>query len=272
MKSSFVWIALLFLAPLAASSAAHADVFDEYPWTSFFTLSTGLFVPMPARSNYDYVGLVGTADLQSLRDGLNASGDGDLIPVEAAPGTGLGLVTVYFVNHMRGDFGKYHEEEIGISIAPSAGSQKLTIVIPDISVTSELARAGGREIWGYPKRMANIDYQAKPDGDISFGMSEDASLPRALQGTCHACMNVPTTLTRLDIDVVTPKAIQRTWNRAILESDLGVRPYNAANGDSFAVQNLSGSTARFLKKVGFVPTTWYVSLNTKAVLFLNQGK
>jgi hypothetical protein len=74
---------------------------------------------------------------------------------------GRGLVAAGWVRYGAGSVIEYSE-----LFAAVAGSfrRRLTATVTHMWVDSEASRAGGRELWGYPKEMADFDLRLDPGG------------------------------------------------------------------------------------------------------------
>ncbi|MGD0354524.1 MAG: acetoacetate decarboxylase family protein [Dehalococcoidia bacterium] len=103
---------------------------------------------------------------------------------------GKTIVSMVFYNYRRTSVSSYEELGLAITAQPQSPKNKtrrlITIFgIPMISggisayvlelpVTTDIARAGGREIWGYPKFVTNLPFKFSESG-FEFGALDPAS-------------------------------------------------------------------------------------------------
>ena len=124
------------------------------------TLSTGRQVTLPLRCEADVAGALFAADWHSLRGVVPES----LTPVRLGPRTG-GVVLAGVRYSQAGDFDPYDELAVivptarrtvaGIPLLES-GLGGYVVALP---VTTDDSRRMGREIWGYPKTVADIEIE-----------------------------------------------------------------------------------------------------------------
>lgn len=142
------------------NSARDPDVPDRRQKTR--TLSTGHEVTVPLETEAEATGITLTADADEADEWL----PDPLAPVRIAPGRAT--VTLLSVDYRRiGDDAMEPYEEFGVVLAatPAADTPPpgLTVLrnglggyVADLPVTTDPARALGREGWGYPKTVADI--------------------------------------------------------------------------------------------------------------------
>jgi hypothetical protein len=142
------------------------------------TLSTGRRVDLPLRCEADVAGALFSADWHSLREVVP---DG-LTPVRVGPQTGSAVVAG--ISYSRaGDFDPYEELAVVVPVARrtvagvpllDSGLGGYVVALP---VTTAESRLMGREIWGYPKTVADIDIRQSTGADATDGwqvaVSED---------------------------------------------------------------------------------------------------
>ena len=87
-------------------------------------------------------------DLPALTDG-----------VRAVTAFGRALVTTVFVDYLPGSLVAYHELLVGVLVRRGA---KPGLSITHIWVDSPQSRAGGRELWGIPKELADLTVVPAP--------------------------------------------------------------------------------------------------------------
>jgi len=90
----------------------------------------------------------------------------DLLPGGLTlPGTAM--ASLLFIRYPWSTLGPYEEAILGIACLWSGESR---FYIAHIVVNSDIPQAAGREIWGYPKKMASITMES--EGDIVWGKME----------------------------------------------------------------------------------------------------
>lgn len=130
------------------------------------TLSTGRRVDLPLRCEAEVVGALFSADWRSLRGVVPEA----LTPVRVGPRTG-GVVVAGVSYSQAGDFDPYDELAVIVPVARRtvAGVPRLDGglggYVVSLPVTTEDSRRMGREIWGYPKTVAEIDLRRERVGD-----------------------------------------------------------------------------------------------------------
>ncbi|EJN59182.1 acetoacetate decarboxylase family protein [Halogranum rubrum] len=122
------------------------------------TLSTGRRVALPFRCQASLAGALFAADWQSLRRAV----PDDLTPVRFGARTG-GVVVAGVSYSKAGDFDPYDELAVVVPVARrtvggvpllDGGLGGYVLALP---VTTEESRRMGREIWGYPKTVADVE-------------------------------------------------------------------------------------------------------------------
>ena len=90
----------------------------------------------------------------------------DLLP-EGLTLTEPATATLLFIRYPYSTLGPYEEVILGI---PCIWDGAPKFYIPHIVVNSDIPQAAGREVWGYPKKMATITLET--EGDIMWGKME----------------------------------------------------------------------------------------------------
>jgi len=129
--------------------------------TQSVRLSTGQTVSVPLETDASLSGVAFSADYEALKDLLPAS----LTPVRLTPKrSAVVLLSVEYTQVSDGALDPYNELGIMIPAVPAAGvlstlRQPFGIggYVWQLPVTTEPACALGREIWGYPKSVADIE-------------------------------------------------------------------------------------------------------------------
>ncbi|WP_310405387.1 acetoacetate decarboxylase family protein [Nocardia kruczakiae] len=67
---------------------------------------------------------------------------------------GRGVCSLVFVRYVDGDLGPYHE--FGLTLMVRGRDRDLGVYIPWLPVNQTFTCAAGREIWGFPKEIADI--------------------------------------------------------------------------------------------------------------------
>jgi len=82
---------------------------------------------------------------------------------------GPAFALVMFVKYPFSTLGPYLETILGI---PCNFNGEPRVYIPHIVLDSEVPLAAGREIWGYPKKLAEITVETEAPRDVLFGKME----------------------------------------------------------------------------------------------------
>eukprot|EP01062_Namystynia_karyoxenos_P009125 TRINITY_DN13218_c0_g1_i1.p1 TRINITY_DN13218_c0_g1~~TRINITY_DN13218_c0_g1_i1.p1 ORF type:complete len:266 (+),score=94.16 TRINITY_DN13218_c0_g1_i1:77-799(+) len=93
--------------------------------------------------------------------------------VESHKGSGVTKGSLYFARYATGAVGAYHELGFGVATVSAAGAQGA--YQGQMFVDSEEALAGGVQLWGINKTMANFTVGTGADGWRSLSVSDAAS-------------------------------------------------------------------------------------------------
>jgi hypothetical protein len=119
----------------------------------------------------------------------------DMRPIEFLPGRCLVAFTAF--EYRRTDIDPYNEFSIAFLItfrctqipmftaAWQMLKRRFTAYVWQLPVTTEIARAGGVELYGYPKFIADIEFQRK-EGSITCNLSEHGKKILSLKGQAPA--------------------------------------------------------------------------------------
>jgi hypothetical protein len=123
-----------------------------------------------------------------------------LLPAERLPATpdgfrplikaGRGVVIAGWVDYQGGSILRYGELLVAVVGHASRG---LTATVTHMWVDSPASRAGGRELWGYPKELADFDLRIGPSGTASARLARGG--PELARGTFHATIGLPMRVT-----------------------------------------------------------------------------
>ncbi|MFZ2510440.1 MAG: acetoacetate decarboxylase family protein [Gordonia sp. (in: high G+C Gram-positive bacteria)] len=142
-------------------------------------------LPVQIRHARCFVGAF-TADAIAIATAIAAAGDPlvALRPIQVRPGRGLCMLV--FIDYVDGDLGPYHEFGVCFPVTASAGSGPgssmkalfrgdARAVVHRLPVDGAFTLAAGREIWGFPKIMA--DFDVDHDSPVKRGrVSQDGAL------------------------------------------------------------------------------------------------
>ncbi|MBI5478451.1 MAG: acetoacetate decarboxylase family protein [Deltaproteobacteria bacterium] len=115
----------------------------------------------------------------------------DLRPIELYPGTGLLAFTCF--EYRRTDIDPYNELSIavlatlrsrtlpGLSLLAQVARRCFHAYVWQLPVTTEIARVGGVDLYGYPKFIAGIDFE-RPAGGIACHLSLEGKPILSLRG------------------------------------------------------------------------------------------
>jgi Acetoacetate decarboxylase (ADC) len=103
----------------------------------------------------------------------------------------LALCVVSAVQYTDSDLGPYNEVALAIAVdAPSGGGGGLTTFIHRLPVNQEFTCAAGRDIWGFPKWVADISFQERPGRTVAL-MMDGGELAMALSVDTRFAVPVP---------------------------------------------------------------------------------
>jgi hypothetical protein len=275
------------LALSASAAFASDDLVDQYPQTEQVTLSTGDVVKLPFLvRNAAGVVLVGTADLKKLNGYLGPEG---LQAVPVLPNRGL--ILFFSMNYSDSTLGKYQELVIQV-LSTSAASTPLPLLhdIGDLGaattsflpllnnatdsihkdspffmwklfVTTPLALTAGREIWGYPKSLADVNVSGT-FGDSSFVVNTDGSEMVRAEKNHSDPLRIPLSI---DMRMISPKEIKQVSSRGMAKGQAEVSLFDSKT-DVFELGTSTewGST---LTSVDYKPLMWIVMPQLEAVFF-----
>ncbi|WP_168191208.1 acetoacetate decarboxylase family protein [Haloprofundus sp. MHR1] len=150
------------------------------------TLSTGHTVSLPLRCEADVAGATFTARWERLRsvvpDGLS--------PVRVAPRSGL-VVLAGVRYRSVGGFDPYEEFAVVVPVVRRTGSRRRATrlgvgavteiggYVHALPVTTEASKALGREVWGYPKTVADISV-VDADGGMRVSVETEGATATTL--------------------------------------------------------------------------------------------
>lgn len=142
------------------------------------TLSTGEQVSLPLRCEADVAGALFAADWRSLRRAV----PDELTPIRFGARTG-GVVVAGISYSKAGDFDPYDELAVIVPVARrtlggvpllESGLGGYVVALP---VTTEESCRMGREIWGFPKSVADVEVRHEGDSESAdtwhVGVRED---------------------------------------------------------------------------------------------------
>lgn len=143
--------------------AVEDPFFAAVAFEPFVLPSTGRAVRLPLRYR-DYATFAAQfpADAAAVRAALPSPA---LVPREVAPGRAAVSITAY--DHRLGDLAPYRELGVSIPVTyrPGDGSEEVpsawSLTLP---VTTEEARVVGVDVWGVPKYLAEITFEAAETG------------------------------------------------------------------------------------------------------------
>lgn len=280
------FLAFILISTLSASAMA-ADLVDQYPQNTEVTLSTGDVVQLPflVRKGAGVI-LVGTADLQKLNNHLAPEG---LQAVPVLPHKGL--VLLFNMNYSDTTLGPYQELVIQV-LSTSATATKhpllheirdlgaaITSFIPILNnatdslhknspffmwklfVTTPLALAAGREIWGFPKDLADVKV-AGTFGDSSFVVNtDDGEMVHAEKNHSNS-FRLPLSI---DMRMISPKQFKQISSRGMAKGKAEISFFNRKT-DSFALGS-STEWGATLADVDYKPLMWIVMPQLEAAFF-----
>jgi acetoacetate decarboxylase len=156
----------------------------------------------------------------------------DILP-EGLELTEPATATIIFAHYHFSTFGPYHEAILGIKC--SFEGQPMTYV-PNLFVDQEAPLIGGREIWGYPKKLGLIEITQQ--SEQYMGIIERPKGNRIATGIMRTVDNVPaddfTMLPIVSLKVI-PDAEDRGENAGpalaqLVSCDFDVKPIIATDG------------------------------------------
>jgi hypothetical protein len=161
-------------------------------------------------------------------------------PVEFLPGRCLVAFTAF--EYRKTDIDAYNEFSIaclitfdktqipGLTVARQMLSRCFSVYVWHLPVTTEIARAGGVEVYGYPKFIADIEFR-RADGWVECSLSEGGTRILTLKGrdlpvkrgkimkyVTYSIKDGIPLVTNVNID---PLEFAQTWSRGSAELSIG---------------------------------------------------
>jgi hypothetical protein len=292
-----VFVILVFVISLPPFASASEDIFKKHPQIETYPMSNGNVVRLPVHYYHtEAMMLIGTADLDGLNQVLRPQN------LRAAPlSRNKGMVAFYVVNHKSNSIGPYSEfllliaatrstdqnpepnpdlgdfyntyaSLLGFFVPPLAGplrvdKTKTGFYVWKILVTEQEALLAGREIWGFPKDMAQIQYQTQSREKSFEVLTNVASETCVLKGKLgnRAIDNAPSLPLRINFNMITPYQIRRTWVPSMGEGTMKLDRFNPQR-DMLDLESGSKCT-QDLKSVHFQPLIWQYIPDLQALLF-----
>ena len=126
--------------------------------------STPIGGPLYPPGPYKYPNVEGIIIFGNVKK-TNAS---EVLPDPLKVGTGMSII--FINNYPDSTIGSYHEMVIFIParLKKEYGIKMSGIFCPYIYVTSDKAFAAGREIWGFPKKMASFNFEKRENSVIGI--------------------------------------------------------------------------------------------------------
>lgn len=205
------------------------------------TLSTGQRVRLPLAVTFDVDSGAFLADAARLRDRLPSG----CVPVRIAPG--IGTIVLAGIDYRDvGGFEPYGE--FAVIVPCVRNGRDLPLVGPAtgefggyvdfLPVTTEASVALGREIWGYPKVLADVRFDRddrkttvtlERNGRLICRLDAPGGRPRGRTTTAFSYTEKNGRLLRTGIDVDGPFGVRPLDPRVIVET--GDDPYGETLGD-----------------------------------------
>ena len=169
--------------------------------TTVSVLGEQVAIPVEVRSATSFGGTF-TAPYSAARDLIAYSG---LRPVKVAGALTICMVTA--VQYTDNDLGPYNEIALAIVVEPHDGgggggmaTGEVTTLIHRLPVNQEFTCAAGRDIWGFPKWVADLSYTCRQgrremvmldDDELAVALSVDTRLgiplpDREMEMTCYS--------------------------------------------------------------------------------------
>jgi hypothetical protein len=264
-------------------TSAEKSLLARHPHQRRVTLQSGeeAWLPLHIQAGRGVV-LSGLADLRGLAAHLAPHG---LRPIPVAPGRGL--VALYNMKYERSDLGGYNDFAICVAATrdarprlPVLGALReyagllavhapfLHRVLGDrshdllfswkIYVTSDLARRAGREIWGFPKSMADVEVSVT-DRSASFSVEEDGQ--PVLRGAYRRLLSWRARVA-VDAYLTTPVDVNPSVFRGIADTQSRFDLF--LPWDRFEL-NPEHPWGRILSRLGFRPLLWHTMTELESV-------
>lgn len=278
---------ILLLASAFSSLSLAGDLVTKYPQNEQVTLSTGDIVKLPflVRKAAGVI-LMGTADLQKLNDYLAPEG---LQAIPVLPHRGL--VLLFNMNYTDSDLGPYQEIVIQV-LSTSANGKKETLFknianlgdavtsfVPLLNnktdslhknssffmwklyVTTPLALVAGREIWGFPKDLADVNVVGSFAGSSFATVTGEGEMIHAEKNHANSS-RIPVSI---DMRMISPKEYKQVSSRGMAQGTAEVSFFDKKT-DVFEL----GSSTEWggkLESVDYKPFMWMVMPQLEAVFF-----
>jgi Acetoacetate decarboxylase (ADC) len=272
---TFCCMAAALILSLGTTTAQADSLLERYPHEESVTLSNGqqVWLPLHIQEGTGVV-LVGLANLDRLTEYLAPQG---LKPLPLTPTQGF--VALYNMNYARSDIGAYkelvivvaatrdHRPRVPVLSTVNDYAGLLAVYVPLLRgligdrsedvlftwkfyVTDELSMLAGREVWGFPKTLADIDVSVSSQA-VKFSVEEGGEL--VLRGSY--CRLLPWHMpVSVDAYLATPVDIKPTIVQGIAETQSRFDFFMP--WDQFEV-NANHPCGAALKSIEFKPMLWH---------------
>ncbi|MHB1503741.1 MAG: acetoacetate decarboxylase family protein [Acidimicrobiales bacterium] len=148
--------------------------------------------------------------------------------LEGRPG-GLGVVV--FADYPESTIGPYREVVV---LVPGVFNGEDVAFCPRIYVTTDVALCQGREIWGFPKKMADIEVTATLGGAVSARLSRGGQVLCSIEGEVADPLDTASARSMLDTRVVNHKVVPAVDGRGLDVDLLSAVEISAEVHEAFA--------------------------------------
>jgi len=281
-------IVIFYLTP-HVGLARNSNIFKQHPINSEFGLSNGDTIQMPWHI-YSSSHLVLLGESQNPDQALEILRPLGLYPVLSS--RGWPLVGIGFIEYADGAAGAYDEFYIAFFgtkspskkmnlwnylgmvlssnpktkfLAEWMGSPDVYYFIWKMHVTTTKSLLGGREIWGYPKDLADIQFQFKSKSRSIEQATMSINGTQVVSATCKSSPMLPYLPVELALNTATPQVFKHTMGNSYGYMKTAIWPFNS-NVDSFEFVSPGSAESRTWAELEFLPWLWIDSPVHEVVL------
>lgn len=167
------------VVPVAATSPRGfterevAEFMAQHPQNQTKALSNGHSVMLPMQiKDMEVMQIIGTVKANVLNKYLEPHG----VEMVTAPFTNVGTAALTIINYKDTSIGPYQELVVGVFVRDKKNPLKTGFYMIKLYVTSEMSQVVGREVWGFPKDLANVTLDPTAEKHQGFSVNIGADI------------------------------------------------------------------------------------------------